>query len=197
MKTSKDSVSSILLCKFRPRSFVSKSSGLKLLHRRLWQCTIMHFLSAFPVLVHFRVIFNCSEELLKFSYGRRTNSSLQLVIFSCFIIQPITAMLGAVHIHDLIFLVVVFVGVYRSLLLNWDSWILLFQWYRPSWKLEIRNSHWKVCYLPKISIFLKLYLRHPFCPGLNEDYHPWMESSTLLSPKVLTTWRFSADLWCL
>lgn len=37
-----------------------------------------------------------------------------------------TAILGAVHIHDLIFLVVVvFVVVYRSLLLNWDLLILL------------------------------------------------------------------------
>lgn len=35
-------------------------------------------------------------------------------------------MLGAVHIHDLIFLMeVVYVGVYRSLLLNCDSLILL------------------------------------------------------------------------
>lgn len=110
-------------------------------------------------------------------------------------------MLGAGHIHDLIFLVVVVsVGVCcrrlcMSLLLNWDSLILLSHWYRPSCKLVIRIQ----IYIEKCDVYQKSAYFISYTSDIL-SVHALMRpvipecrvSSALLSPKVFTTWRFPA-----
>lgn len=49
----------------------------------------------------------------------------------------------------------------------------------------------------KICILHKLYLRCPFGPFLNEDYHPCVHSSAPLSRYLLPGDSLYADLWCL